>query len=82
MASVIETAKTSTLIEGIVRATRDPGISRAIVFRGRKGTHVYAYSVFPADPTKIVREDAEGHKAIGHLVRDKFKALRSKAAHA
>ena len=73
-----DTEKSGALIDGIARVTRKPGISRDIVFKSRRGKRVYAYSVYPADTTKIVREDAEGRKTLGRLVHGEFKALRSK----
>lgn len=74
-----ETEKSSVLIDGIARTIRKPGISRDTVFKSRRGQRVYAYSAYPADTTKIVREDAKGRKTIGRLVRGEFKALRSKS---
>jgi hypothetical protein len=71
--------KSGTLIGGITKATLKPGISRDIVFKSRSGQRVYAYSIYPADTTKIVREDAKGQKTLGRFVSGQFKALRSKA---
>jgi hypothetical protein len=76
-AALRETEKSSALIDGIARATRKPGISRDLVFKSRKGQRVYAYSVYPADTSKIVREDSKGRKTVGRLVRGEFKALRA-----
>lgn len=73
-----ESEKSSALIDGIAKATRKPGISRDIVFTSRRGKRVYAYSVFPGDLSKIVREDASGKKTIGRLVHGEFKPLRVK----
>ncbi|HUY82388.1 MAG TPA: hypothetical protein VMU92_11755 [Acidobacteriaceae bacterium] len=75
-----ETEKTSALIEGIAKATRKPGVRRDVVFKGRRGRPIYAYSVYSSDVTKIVREDAQGQKTIGHVVSGKFKALPPKTA--
>lgn len=77
--TVRETEKSSALIDGIARAIRKPGISREAVFKSRRGQRVYAYSTYPADTTKILREDAKGRKTLGRLVRGEFKALRSKS---
>lgn len=77
-AALRETEKSAALIDGIARAIRKPGISREVVFKGRRSQRVYAYSVSPEDVTKIVREDSRGRKTIGHLVHGEFKALRSK----
>jgi len=61
------------------KALSKPGISRDAVFgtvaaRGE----VYAYSVLPEDPTKLVRETADGKRTIGRVVGGKFRALRVK----
>jgi hypothetical protein len=34
---------------------------------------VFAYSVDPADPTRIVREAADGTRTIGRLVNGRFQ---------
>jgi hypothetical protein len=67
-----------SLIGGITKATRKPGIQRTTIFRSRTGKRVYAYSVYPRDLTKIVREDQNGKKTIGRFVNGQFKALRAK----
>lgn len=77
-AGLREAETSSALIDGIAKATRKPGISRDIVFKSRRGKRVYAYSVYPGDVTKIVREDANGKKTVGRLVHGEFKALRLK----
>lgn len=74
-----ETEKSSALIEGIAKATREPGIRREVVFKSRRGRPIYAYSVYPTDVTKIVREDAQGQKTLGRFVGGEFRALRSKS---
>ena len=75
-----ENEETSSLVDGILKATRKPGIHRDVVFRAPSGKRVYAYSVYPPDTSKIVREDANGRKTLGRLVQGKFKTLRSKTA--
>jgi hypothetical protein len=70
--------KSSSLIGGIARATLKPGIKRTSIFSSRKGKQVYAYSVNPADLTKIIREDRRGKKTIGRFVNGQFKAVRRK----
>jgi hypothetical protein len=76
-AALRETEKSGALIDGIVRATRKPGISRDSIFKARKGKRVYAYSISPGDVTKFVREDVKGRKTVGRLVQGEFKPLRS-----
>lgn len=73
-----ESEKSKALIGGIAKATRKPGISRKLVFRGRNGQRVYAYSVNPADTTMIVREDSMGKKTLGRFIGGKFRPVRSK----
>lgn len=70
--------KSSSLIRGMAKATLKPGIKRTTIFRSRAGRRVYAYSVHPADITKIVREDQKGKKTIGRFVNGQFKAIRTK----
>ncbi len=69
-----------SLLTGIARATRKPGIKRADVFRRGSGRKIYAYSVMPSDTSKIVREDAAGAKTVGKLVNGRFVALKTKTA--
>jgi hypothetical protein len=42
------------------------------------GKRVFAYSVDPADTTKIVREDASGKTSVGRLVNGRFRTLSAK----
>lgn len=69
-----------SLLTGIARATRKPGISRTAVFRSGSRTRIYAYSVMPSDTSKIVREDARGAKTVGRLVKGRFVAFKTKTA--
>ena len=69
--------KSDTLIDGMMKAALKPGFRRDTVFRPKK--RVYAYSIFPGDVTKIVREDASGKKTLGRLVQGRFRPSRSKS---
>jgi hypothetical protein len=75
--NILNHEKASTLIAKIATATRKPGAERAAIFRSRIGKKVYAYSVCPTDLSKIVREDVEGNRMVGHLVNGRFRALHS-----
>jgi hypothetical protein len=55
------------------RALAKPGISKASVFRGAS-KKVFAYSIYSKDPSKIVRQAADGTKTIGRVVDGKFRA--------
>lgn len=77
-ATLREAEKSGALIDGLIKATRKPGLRRDVVFRPNEDKGVYAYSIYPGDLTKIVREDANGKKTLGRLVDGKFKPLRAK----
>ena len=70
--------KTSTLVASLVKATRKPGTSRDRIFNSSVGKRVFAYSVDPADTTKIVREDASGKTSVGRLVNGRFRTFSAK----
>ncbi|MCU1295911.1 MAG: hypothetical protein JWO91_189 [Acidobacteriaceae bacterium] len=71
--------KASTFVAKIAKATRKPGTSRKSIFRSSVGKTVYAYSVYPRDTTKIVRENAKGERTVGRLVNGRFRALPAKS---
>jgi hypothetical protein len=70
--------KASTLVASLVKATRKPGTSRDRIFNSSLGKRVFAYSVDPADTTKIIREDASGKTSVGRLVNGRFRTLSAK----
>jgi len=57
------------------KALSKPGISRKSVFGAGSGAGISAYSVYPQDPTKVVRESADGSKMIGRLVGGRFRPV-------
>jgi len=67
-------------IEGVLaivpkagKALDKPGIRKDAVFSD-DAYGVYAYSVDEKDPTRFVRESADGKRSVGKLVRGRFKA--------
>jgi hypothetical protein len=66
--------ESASLLLAAGRALARPGISRNSVF-GIGHKKVYAYSLDPNDPTRIIREAQDGTRHIGRMVKDKFKAL-------
>ena len=63
------------------KALSKPGLSKKSVFGSapKGGRHaVYAYSVLPGDPTKIVRESFDGTKTIGRVVGGTFRKIAGK----
>jgi hypothetical protein len=68
--------RAASLFPKIAKALNRPGISKDVVFKGR--THnVYSYSVDTTDTTRVIRVDAQGNRAVGRLVGEKFVPLRS-----
>jgi len=57
------------------KALSKPGIRRESVFGAGSGAGISAYSVYPQDPTKVVRESADGSKMIGRLVGGRFRPV-------
>lgn len=49
-------------------------------WRSAEGPRVYAYSVYPQDTSLIVREDSNGKKQLGKLVKGRFLTVRRKIA--
>jgi hypothetical protein len=52
-----------------------PGIDKKRVFQRQQGAaKVYAYSIDPTDPSRVVRESADGTRRVGRVINGKFKA--------
>jgi hypothetical protein len=59
------------------QALSKPGIDKQrVVFKSHMRTDagIFAYSIYPDDTTKVVREAADGTRRVGRLVGGKFKA--------
>lgn len=65
--------KAGVLIPKAGQALKKPGLARGAVFTGSK--RVFAYSVDPADPSRLIREAADGTRKIGRMVDGKFKVV-------
>ena len=70
-----------SLVAGMLDALSNPGLAHSVVFRGLKAGQVSSYSIFPADPTKVVREQADGTRTIGRLVGGRFRAQPATKSH-
>jgi hypothetical protein len=70
-----------TLVAEMLSALSSPGLAHNVVFRGVKAAQVSSYSILPADPTKVVREQADGTRTIGRLVGGRFRAQSSTKSH-
>ncbi|MCC8362484.1 hypothetical protein LK996_05280 [Lysobacter sp. A6] len=65
---------TTVLVRKLAKALSKPGIDRSVVFSGPDPSKVYAFSVYPSDPTLIVRESFDGTRVVGRFVDGKFRA--------
>lgn len=61
-----------TLLHEVGLALGHSGLPRSTVFTRAK---VSSYSMHPSDPTKIIRERANGKKVTGRLIAGRFRAL-------
>lgn len=68
---------TTVLLKKAARALNKPGIDRSVVFRGPNAARIFAYYADPQDPTRVVREAADGTKVIGSLVDGRFRASKA-----
>ena len=62
-----------TLLVEAEKALRNPGIDRSKIFTA---TDVSSYSVFPEDPSLMVREKYNGDKAVGKMAGGRFRVRR------
>lgn len=62
------------VVNKLGKALERPGIKRDAVFKHGAVSGIFAYSVDPKDPTKVVRESFDGSVRSGRLVGNKFKA--------
>lgn len=69
--------RASGIVDKVAKVMTKPGTDRKRVFQSASGKHVYAYSIFPGDVTKVVREDASGRQTIGQLVNGRFRRARA-----
>ena len=62
-----------TLVGETAKALGRPGIKKSAVFK-RGAPEVFAYSVDPGDPKRIVRRSGAGERTVGRLVDGRFRA--------
>ncbi|MDM0106287.1 hypothetical protein QTH97_15175 [Variovorax sp. J22R24] len=67
---------TTVLVKKAARALNKPGIDRSVVFRGPNAGKIYSYAAYAKDPTKVVREAADGTRVIGRVVDGKFRPVK------
>ena len=62
-----------TLVGETAKALGQPGIKKSAVFK-LGAPEVFAYSVDPGDPKRIVRRSGAGRRTVGRLVDGRFRA--------
>lgn len=75
--TVRRTDAASVLVRKAAKALKKPGIAKSVVFRGPDPSKVYAFSVLPSDPTRIVRKASDGTRVVGRFVNGKFRASKA-----
>lgn len=63
------------LLRQVGRALDKPGVSRQSVFGPAPRKDFFAYSLDPADPSRMIREDAAGNKTVGRMVEGSFRKI-------
>jgi hypothetical protein len=61
-----------TLMGKAGKALNKPGLPKASVFTGSK--RIYAYSIDPTDPTRLIRESPDGERQTVRMVNGRFVA--------
>lgn len=72
--SVNQSDEAEVIVRKLGKALSKPGISKQVVFRSHTSGKVFAYSAYPEDVTKVVREAADGTRTVGRVVGGKFRA--------
>jgi hypothetical protein len=71
--SIKRSEEARSLVEATGKALSRPGIKKRVVFkRGTSG--VFAYSVDPLDPDRIIRRSSAGKRTAGRLVDGRFRS--------
>ncbi|MBP7574029.1 MAG: hypothetical protein KA777_08640 [Rhodoferax sp.] len=63
----------SHLLPKMAKAMLKPGLNKKAVFRSNAGKTVYAYSIDPNNPDRLIRENASGDKTPGRMSGASFR---------
>jgi hypothetical protein len=74
LSTKVPAGESARLLQAAGQALSKPGISRSSVF-GAGQKNVYAYSLDPQDPSRFIREAADGTRRFGKMVNGKFRLL-------
>jgi hypothetical protein len=72
---VDRSGEADVIVRKLGKALSKPGISKHVVFHAHAPKRVFAYSVYPKDVTKVVRQSADGTRTVGRVVGGKFRAV-------
>jgi hypothetical protein len=72
--------RATVLVSKAATALQKPGIQKSAVFRGANSSKIFAYSVDPADPSRVIREAADGTRRVGRMGPDGKFRVADKAA--
>lgn len=68
----------TVLVTRAGQALKKPGIGREAVFKPGRAP-IFAFSVDPADPSRVIREAADGSRQTGRLVNGRFHPVKAAA---
>lgn len=68
----------TVLVTRAGQALKKPGIGRETVFKPGRAP-VFAFSVDPSDPSRVIREAADGSRKTGRLVNGRFLPVKAAA---
>jgi len=66
--------RAQALLNKVGSELQKPGISSQVVFKNRK-SGVFAYSIDPKNPQRIIRKSSAGKTSVGRLTDGRFKAF-------
>ena len=67
-----DSERTKYLLGKVGTGLNLPGIKPTVVFKSKD---VFAYSIDPTNPNRIVRHSSAGKRTVGRLVDGRFKAI-------
>lgn len=73
---VAEKDRARQVIAKLSSVVKRPGTNRKSIYQSSVGRRVYTYSVDPANPRNMLREDVDGNRVTGRLVGGRFRLLR------
>lgn len=63
------------LLRKMAKALAKPGVSRRAVFGPDPSPEFFVYSLDTSNPEQLIRENCEGRREVGRMVRGKFRKM-------